>query len=565
MMIRYLKTVLLCAALAAASCIENDIPYPVVELRIAGIAGEGFTTQQIDLANRTVTLQLDEATDIRNVKITSATFDAQYRGPENEKQAYLDQMHTSSPVTGTFDLRTPLYVTLSLYQDYSWTILAAQTIERRLSVGGQVGAARFDTENLIATARVAEGTDLSSLAVTELKLGADAITSYSPSLEELSGSSFESVRFVDVTCHGRTERWTLSVIASDESVVLRQADAWTRVVWLYGEGIAGAGEMGFRYRKKEGGEWADAPGVTVSGGSFSARLIVEPLTTYEITAYCGEEQTAVQEITTESEMPLPNGDLETWSQPKAPWLPFASDAAGNPVEPFWGSGNNGATTLGEKYNLTTPVKDIHPGSPGEYAAQLQSRYVVLKLAAGNLFTGEFSGLRSLSHGIVNFGRPFKLRPTALRLWVKYTPGQFTNKQDIGGIPAGESISVGDYDSGIIYIATGTWTKEEYGYGKDREELFGTDDCPVSIDTRDAKTFFNPNGKDVIGYGVQYFTKEEEQKWNEWRQITIPIQYRATDQRPTHIMVVCSASRWGDYFTGSRDSKMWVDDIELLYD
>ena len=31
------------------------------------------------------------------------------------------------------------------------------------------------------------------------------------------------------------------------------------------------------------------------------------------------------------------------------------------------------------------------------------------------------------------------------------------------------------------------------------------------------------------------------------------------------MIVCSASRWGDYFTGSTKSEMWVDDFELIYD
>ena len=140
----------------------------------------------------------------------------------------------------------------------------------------------------------------------------------------------------------------------------------------------------------------------------------------------------------------------------------------------------------------------------------------MKLAAGNLFTGEFVGIRSLSHGIVNFGRPFTLRPTALRLWMKYTCGQIDNAKDIGSVPVGESIQVGDYDTGSIYIALGTWTKEEYGYGKDHE-LFGTDESPVSIDTRDASTFFDPNGKDVIGYGGRYFPARVAA----WTQLPIP--------------------------------------------
>lgn len=561
-----MKTVLACtAALLFAGCIKNDVPYPVVELQITDVRGEGFTVGKVDLGNRQVTLQLDEQTDIRNVRIDDVTLDAQIHSVALDKEELLGKVQTSQPLTGTFDLRTPLYVTLSLYQDYDWTITAEQTIERSFAVEGQIGATTFDAENRIATATVGKETDLTALTVTELKLGPADITTYSPTLEELSGSNFETVRFVDVTCHGRTEQWTLDVQRTDQSVTLRQADAWTRVIWLYGEGIAGS-TMGFSYRKAGDETWTriasddvDSP-VEVSGGSFTLRLTVEPLTTYEVKAFCGDEETPVQQLTTEEERQLPNCDLETWSKPKNPWLPFASDDSGNPIDPFWGSGNNGATVISSNDNLTTPVTDLHPGATGKYSARLESRYVVMKLAAGNLFAGEFVGIRSLSHGIVNFGRPFTLRPTALRLWMKYTCGQIDNAKDIGSVPVGESIQVGDYDTGSIYIALGTWTKEEYGYGKDHE-LFGTDESPVSIDTRDASTFFDPNGKDVIGYGGRYFHESVD----EWTQITIPIEYSATDKRPTHIVVVCSASRLGDYFTGSRNSRMWIDDIELLYD
>lgn len=566
MKIAHIRTFLACtAALALSACIRNDVPYPVVELQITDVRGEGFTVGKVDLGNRQVTLQLDEQTDIRNVRIDDVTLDAKIHSVTLDKEQLLGKVQTSQPLTGTFDLRTPLYVTLSLYQDYDWTITAEQTIERRFAVEGQIGATTFDAENRIATATVGKETDLTALTVTELKLGPADITTYSPTLEELSGSNFETVRFVDVTCHGRTEQWTLDVQRTDQSVTLRQADAWTRVIWLYGEGIAGS-TMGFNYRKAGDETWtriasddADSP-VEVSGGSFTLRLTVEPLTTYEVKAFCGDEETPVQQLTTEEERQLPNCDLETWSKPKNPWLPFASDDSGNPIDPFWGTGNNGATVISSNDNLTTPVTDLHPGATGKYSARLESRYVVMKLAAGNLFAGEFVGIRSLSHGIVNFGRPFTLRPTALRLWMKYTCGQIDNAKDIGSVPVGESIQVGDYDTGSIYIALGTWTKEEYGYGKDHE-LFGTDESPVSIDTRDASTFFDPNGKDVIGYGGRYFHESVD----EWTQITIPIEYSATDKRPTHIVVVCSASRLGDYFTGSRNSRMWIDDIELLYD
>ncbi|MCH5248208.1 MAG: PCMD domain-containing protein, partial [Muribaculaceae bacterium] len=34
--------------------------------------------------------------------------------------------------------------------------------------------------------------------------------------------------------------------------------------------------------------------------------------------------------------------------------------------------------------------------------------------------------------------------------------------------------------------------------------------------------------------------------------------------PSYIMVTASASVGGDYFTGHDGSKMWLDDLELVY-
>ena len=160
-MTRYLKTAFAAAAaLLAASCISNDIPYPVVELRIANVEGEGFSVSENNVTSRVVTLTLDEATDIRNVKIDAVTYDAIVHSIELNKAELLDQVRSSQELTGTFNLLSPIYTTLSLYQDYDWTIRAVQTIERRFSVTGQIGATEIDTENRIVRVYVPDNTDL---------------------------------------------------------------------------------------------------------------------------------------------------------------------------------------------------------------------------------------------------------------------------------------------------------------------------------------------------------------------------------------------------------------------
>ena len=558
--------------LLGTSCITNDLPYPTVEVAISDVRGQGFTLSNVDLATRTVTLALDEATDIQNVRIDDVALSITPHNTNIDRQTFLDNIQTSRELTGTFDMRTPLYVTLRLYQDYEWQIVASQTITRSFRVEGQVGATVFDLENRTATAHVAKNADRSHVTITELKLGPASTetltTTYSPTLEELSTMDYSSPdaddptlgtpHFVDVSCHGRTERWILYVLPTDKTVSTESVDAWSEVVWLRGSGISGE-TMGFRYRVGTEGEWAEVPDVKIDGGTFSAAFKAQPLTTYQFKSYCGDDESDPETVTTQRVEQLPNSGMEEWSKPAKAWLPFLSD-----TDPFWGTGNNGSTAISDKDNVTTPDEStVRPGSTGTTSAKLASTIVLsVKLAAGNLFTGEFATTIG-TNGIVNFGRPFTLRPTALRVWVKYTCGAIDKLGP--SMPAGETIQLGDPDNGSIYIALGTWTKEKYGMGKDgagntQGQPFGSDACPVSIDTRDVKTFFNPQGEDVIGYGAKFFT----QSVDEWTQITIPIEYSATDRIPTHIIIVCSASRWGDYFIGSSGSAMWVDDLELIY-
>ena len=549
-MIRYLKTALIAAAtLLSASCIRNDIPYPVVEITISGVEGTGFTLSEIDAANRVVILTLDEQTDIRAVNISKVNYDVRVHSIQLDEQTLVGQIRSSEPLVGTFDLRTPIYTTLSLYQDYAWTIRAEQPIARQFAVAGQIGSTTFDVKNRVATAYVAKNADLTEVTVTALKLGPEEITTYSPTLAELTGTSFESVRFVDIACHGQTERWLLYVLPTDKIVQLK-AYAWSRVIWLYGEGIEGT-NMGFRYRKEGDTEWTDVT-PTVSGGNFEAGIAAEAETKYEVKAYCNDEETPEGTfVETQGVMQLPNGSFEEWSTNNDVVYPYADKAGA-----YWGTGNPGAKIGGETLTQSCPPR---PGGTGT-GASLKSKFVnvvgVGKFAAGNLFVGDYVTTIG-TNGILTFGRPFTLRPTALRIWVKYTCGKIDK---IGKKPAGSDLKLDDPDNGIVYIALGTWTPGEYG--KDGSgEMRGTQNSPLCIDTRNVSTFFKPNGKDVVGYGEYVMDRNVD----EWTQVTIPIVYPDKSLQPTHLMIVCSASRWGDYFTGSTRSEMWVDDFELIYD
>ncbi len=549
-MIRKIDMILLAiVVLITTSCIKNDIPHPVVELSIAKVEGEGFTQSDIDLATRTVTLAIDEKTDIQHVTITKAELDATIHSITVSKEELLLKAHSTTTLTGTFDLRTPIYTTLSLYQEYDWTIRGVQTIARNFTVAGQVGATVYDLLNRTATAYVSKKADLSHVTVTHLKLAASDISTYSPTLEELSGSSFESVRFVDVTCHGRSERWRLYVLPTDKTVELTRADVGSKTIWLYGEGVEG-NAMGFRYRKQGESDWQQIEGHT-TGGNFKAQITVEPQTAYEIKAYSGTDESAVKSVTTDEARELPNGGFELWSKEKDIIYPYADLSSA-----FWGTGNPGAAVANETLTQSGAPR---PNSTGKYSANLRSKFAnvagVGKFAAGNLFVGRYDRNEG-TNGVLTFGRPYTLRPKALRVWVKYNRGIIDK---IKGRPAGSSLAKGDPDNGTIYIALGTWTAAEYGKDADGK-MTGTNESPICVDTRDVKTFFKSNGKNVVGYGELILTESVEN----WTEYTIEIAYPDTSIRPTHLMIVCSASRWGDYFTGSTESEMWVDDFELIY-
>ena len=513
-------------------CIENDVPYPVVKLDVLSVEAEGTKSAPVvDASAHSIRLELEETTDIRNVNIT--------------KLEVTEGAKCSVAFPGTFDLRTPLYFTLSMYQEWEWTMSASQSIERYFRVDGQIGESVIDAEHYIATAYVPMDTDMKAINITAVKLGPKDISTYS--VDPLTLTDFEgSVRQVEVSYHGDiTETWTLQVVPTDVEVEFTAVDAWAKRIWLYANGRADA-ELGFRYRRAGDEAWIEVEDVTVDGGSFTACVAdLDTLTAYEVVAYSGENETEVVTVTTEDTYLLPNAGFEEWSVTGGVVYPFLEGAA-----PYWNTGNDGAAIAGT--TLTEPTSDVRPGSEGMHAASLQSKKASImglgKFAAGNIFVGEFGGLQG-TNGLVNFGRPSTARPVALHGWVKYNCGTI---DEVGKVPtARPDLKKGDGDEGQIVIAVGNWTAAEYG---------GSDDCPVVVNTQDESTFFNPRGKDVIGSGELILTEST----NGWVEFTLPLDYRSTDEIPTHIIIICTGSRFGDYFTGSTHSLMLVDDFTLLY-
>jgi hypothetical protein len=165
--------------------------------------------------------------------------------------------------------------------------------------------------------------------------------------------------------------------------------------------------------------------------------------------------------------------------------------------------------------------------------------------------------------MVNFGRPWTTRPLAIKLHCRYT----TSNIDIIGkkMPPGVTLTKADHDRAQIKVALGTWDYRTYG---------GSKDSPVHINTTDASTFVDfskdpctiANGDLIIhkdGYILNGASLVDASTW-EWAEYMIPLNYRDLETLPTHIIVSCAASQYGDYFTGCSSSKLWIDKVELVY-
>lgn len=519
------RTGLLCAVavfmgLMAGGCIENDVPYPRIQPNFLTFEVENSRqATSIDTLSRKVTVYLNEAADIKNVKVTSYTL--------SEGASVV-----GDGLSSDIDLSQSLSVTLRLYQDYVWTISAVQDIERYFTVASQIGVSAIDAGAHRVIAYIPMNVELSEVQVQTIKLGGETAV-MSP---DLAGQTvdFSTPVTVDVTEFGRTERWIIYVEQTESNVTTERVDAWTCVAWLYGVAQVGK-DNGFEYRKADDTEWNKVPAewITHDGGNFTARLVhLSAGTSYVARAYSDDEYGAEVAFTTSGIATIPNASLDEWWLNGKVWNPWLEGG-----EQYWDTGNKGATTLGQSNSV--PTDDTSTGT-GK-AAMLQTKFVgiasVGKLAAGNLFTGVYVKTDG-TNGILSFGREFSERPTKIKGYLKYKVAPISHTTqgfaDLKGRP----------DTCIVWAALADW------------------DAPYEIRTNpNNRQLFNENDPKVIAYGKVQYGEDVPQ----YIPFEINLDYRTTQRIPRYLVIVASASKYGDYFTGGDGSVLYVDDLSLEYD
>lgn len=356
-----------------------------------------------------------------------------------------------------------------------------------------------------------------------------------------------------VDARTNTIDWTISVSNANICAVKipYPYQIWADRVTLYAEVINGRtldpnAQLSFRYRKKEDSNWID--NIKAKLGEDQKTITSDeikgltPGTTYEYQVLEGDKvSNQTCEFTTEAALQLPNSGFENWSG-ATPML-----IHGSGEEMFWDSGNHGSSSFSlAAVDLTTKASDFKV--EGNYSAKLESKKVVVKFAAGNLFVGSYLKTDG-TDGILGWGRPWKSRPLALRGYVRYMPKACENEKFPDGM-----------DRGIIYVAIGDWTGAEYDKN-----------WPIVIQTKKPDTeLFNPEkgsytGDGIIAYGEKILQGEVKGADGGMIEFTIPLDYRSYERMPKSIIVVASASQYGDYFIGGIGSTMWLDDLELIYE
>lgn len=340
---------------------------------------------------------------------------------------------------------------------------------------------------------------------------------------------------VDPTMNQYTYDFTIDPNAKSGATL--SANPWSQLAYLTATDITlDSGELSslkFQYRPKNTDTWMDvATTVNTAASSVSATLTgLTSTTAYEYRLTDGEISVATGEFTTAAEIALQNGSLDGWN---------GSSPNADTNAKFWDTSNEGASAGG--LTPTNATADfVH--TQGGKAAKLTSGEVLGIFAAASLYTGTFGKASILTQSAtVNFGQPFTSRPIALKGFYKYIPAVINI---VKNTPSGVTIVKNEtLDQCAIYIAL---AKKTY-----------------LIDNKDQSTFIDfKNDSNIIAYGE--LPSGAATEGDGYVEFNIPLKYKNLTDQPTHIIVVCSSSKYGDYMTGGAGSTLYVDDLSLIYD
>ena len=560
------KTAWMYIVLLLAACdISNDFPYPIVQGQITEFEVEGQCAADgsrdyktaIDPTTRTITLYVSDMVDISNVRVTKIALAGTSRNPdvhytetprifpdadacddiENFPQVGFDTLTLKQGVR--MDFTRPVRFTVRTYQDYVWTVKVARGLLRDIEVENQIGEAIIDPYLCNAIIYVKKSQKVDQLKVSKFILeGEHSCVSPDPTLEETF--DFSSVREFEVTtAWGETKTWRVVAYNKNEAM----NNAWSNFALLkvpFDETVLGRYDLSLLWRKEGAPEWGVMPHDSLSVDSVdyyvNAKLTqLLPGTPYEYRlCYANGTDSIfdnIEHFVTEQQLPLYNGGFEYWWEDGKVVYPNEQGIS------FWDTSNPGGASFGGS-NTTGTTEVVHSG---DKAAMLQSQYIVIKFAAASMYTGSFGNLIGTSGARLNWGVPFTARPTALKGYMQYAPVVINREGK--NLPA-DAPAKGEMDQCGMYCALLSEA--------------------MVVDNTDMNTFPDwETDKRVVAYGALPMDQSVHSN-GQWKEVNIPLVYRDLNAKPTHLLVVFSSSKYGDYFHGGEGSTLYIDDFSFEY-
>lgn len=556
---------LLVVLVALSSCaIKDDLPLPIRKAVVTAFevdgqcdeTGEGNAAAVIDKDNYTIDVYVDDRVDVTRLRIKrmEVSFDAAIAVDKDNTRFPDKSFYYIGTDCPALDCSQEVTFKLTTYQTYRWKLRVHQVIKREVELENQVGTAIIDNDNCNVIAYVAPNQDLRKVKVNKMILGGNhGKIEPDPTGQIIDFSLGRSFK-VTYAWSGSPVTWNVYVYNAEKGLATT-ADVFPHASRAF---VSGSMQNGttpvVKYRQQGSSEWKTVSSdyMRINTASYEAVITnLLPSTDYECQVTAGKTSSSVNTFRTAPDLQLENSSFDDWhivgSGTQALYNPWKDGGTS-----YWDTGNRGATTVGAS-NSTFATEG------GRTYANLQSKYIVIKFAAGNIFTGTYLKTDG-SNGVLSMGRPFNSFPTKMQF--DYTfKSSIVNK---GGGKWDEKYSRyisqktydemrGKPDSCSVYIAL---------IGDKDEEMYEGKVYPYIIRTRPSELhLFNPNSENVIAYGQ--FTSGDDQ--TDWTKKTITLDYRYNDRTPKYIIVVASSSKYGDYFIGGDASLLKLDNIKLIYD
>lgn len=508
----------------------NDMSYPIVFGDVLSFDVEGSESVNIDHEALTVTVVLDEVSDISDLAVTA--FECS-EGAE-----------VVGGVPAVIDLSSPKKFVIKTYQEYEWTISAEQPIERYVKVRNQASDPELNIESRIAVVYVSEAQALKDVVFEDIKLEPEDVRLVSTTGYELvDGQSIQVtqpiefpmtlncqiLRYFDYKDGDEDIRWTVKVVQEKIDLKVSDINVWAKSAQIYGL-YDGNGTPVIEYRQSSDPDWITAQNASVAGVGVSVEIAgLVPATEYEVRIGKDGKYSAVEKFMTEEAAQLYNFSFDEWNLDGKIWYLYPAGATDS--QKVWDSANKGAATFIGSSTTPDEVEAVSGSS-----VRMESKYAVIAFAAGNLYTGSFGKVAGVGAEL-DWGTPFTSRPVALKGYYKYAP------KPIDIVKEPYEAMTGKMDKCQIQVLLTDW------------------DQPFHINTTAGKFVDVAKDPGIIAHAIL----ESDQTTDGFVEFTLPLEYRDLERKPKYVVVSACASSLGDYFTGGVGSVLHVDEFEFLYE